>query len=251
VGRLVLACALAGCGRIGFGGGGPPGTGTTGALADGAMGAATGDGAATAITYVKALVGHEGTMGASESFALQAVNAGDAVAFMVGCAGAGTPTGVTLVAPGWTLAPLSPMTAYSPGQIANASFGAIAPDTLPTTATVTWAGVNCNRGKTELADEFAGNDPTNAFDAHAEAPGAGTATTTITTGHANDAVWGGVYSATMATAIGSGDQAGATDGNGDFAEYALTFDPASTVETVAFANANGFVVVAATIAPPP
>ncbi|MGE5186404.1 MAG: hypothetical protein ACM31C_30320 [Acidobacteriota bacterium] len=248
--RCVLLCALAACGRIGFETGAQP-VGGGDAGADGAI--TSGDGApATAIAYVQALAERYPGMGATDSFTLQAVTAGDAVAFMVACAGSGTPTGVSVTAPGWALLSLAPVTIDAPAQIAAASFGAIAPDTQPVTVSVAWAGTNCNRGKTELADELTNTDPTSAaaaFDAHAEAPGTGNCTTTVTTGHDDDAVWAACYSATMATAVGSGYLPAATDGNGDFAEYAVTTDPAGTAETPTMVNPNGFVIVAASLKP--
>ena len=264
VGRLVVLYAVvAACGRIGFGAGqgeqttsgidaaaasdeqdARPGTDAT----DG--GTQDGTSNVTAVAYVGPIVMRYPGMGSTDAFPLQAMKAGDAIALMVACAGSGTPTVVTLTAPGWTITALSPLTLDAPAQIAAASFWAIAPSTAAATATVTW-DTNCNRGKTELADEFANADPVTPFDAHAQAPGTGNATTMVTNAHANDAVWGAVYSATMATALGSGYTAASTDGNGDFAEYALTTDPAGTAETVTFANPNGFVVVAATIAPAP
>lgn len=214
---------------------------------------ASGDGAtATAIAYVKAVAEEYPGMGATDSFTLQAVNAGDAIVFMIACAGSGTPTDVSVTAPGWTLLALGPVTYDSAGQVAAASFGALAPDTNPVTVSLSWTGTNCNRGKTELADEFTNIDSTSAaaaFDAHAEAPGAGNCTATVTTGHDRDAVWGACYSATMATAIGSGFTAAATDSHGDFAEYAVTTDPAGTPETVTIVNANSYVMVAVSLKP--
>ncbi len=251
MGRLVLLCWLAGCGRIGFQTGAQPVGGGDGG-AD-VAGTGSGDGPpGTAIAYVHALAERYPGMGAADSFTMQAVTAGDAIAFMVACAGSGTPTAVSVTAPGWALLPLSPVTIDAPAQIAAASFGALAPDTQPVTVSVTWSGTNCNRGKTELVDELTNTDTTSAaaaFDAHAEAPGTGNCSTTVTTGHDNDAVWAACYSATMATALGSGYLPAATDGNGDFAEYAVTTDPAGTAETPTMVNPNGFVIVAVSLKP--
>lgn len=243
MGRLLLLCLLAACGRIGFA---DQARGDATGLPDAARdGQGSGSGSASAITYVGAPVQRLGPMGSTDSFTLQAARAGDVLVFMLGCAGSQAPSGITISAPGWTFTRLSPMTTDPPAQIYAASFGAIAPDTAAVTASITWASSTCNRGKTEIADELANA----TLDVHAEASGTGNCTTTITTGAANEAVWAACYAATMATAPGTGFTMSASDGIGDFAEYKLTTDPASTPETVTITNPNGFVVVAATLAP--
>ena len=248
MGRLALLLLVASCGRVGFG--------SERGSVDGSNDGSIGDGSIdappinSAIQYVAPIVQQVTAAGGTDTFQLHALNAGDAIAIMVGCGGSQVPTGVTLTAPGWTFAPASPMQAFKTAQIYAASFVAIAPDTALVTATVTWASGNCNRADTELADEFSGVDPVTPFDAHAEASGGGNCTTTVTTANAGDTVWGGCYSGTMAMGIGSGFQPGGTDGNGDFTEYKLTADPAGTPETVVFLNANGYIVVALTLKAP-
>jgi len=242
VGRSLLLLLTA-CGRIGFDSSGvaPTGDSTSGG---------SGDGSTSAIAYVQPIVQHLGTSGASESFPLQAMHAGDAIVMMVGCAGSNAPTGVVLSAPGWVFTPLSPLTLESQAQIAGASFGAIAPDTAQATVSLSWTAANCNRGKSALADEFGGTDPTGGtttFDAHAQAMGGGNCTTSVTTGAAGDAVWGACYAGTMVSAAGPGYTMGASDGIGDFTEYKLTADPAGTAESVTFTNPNGYVVVAVSL----
>jgi len=258
VGRFVVVLALAaGCGRYGFA---PvPGDGID--VPDGSPnigdGSGSGSGSGSAmppVGYAGAAASVLGTSGNSQTFTVTPFAAGDAVLVMVGCAGSQTPTSVTLTAPGWTFMPLSPLTFEAPAQIAAASFAAIVPAAAPVTATVTFVGANCNRGKSMLADEFSNVDPTGGtttFDVHAEASGGGNCTTMLTTASANEAIWGGCYAGTSLTGAGSGYTMSASDGIGDFNEYRLTTDAAGTAETVDFANPNGFVIVAAAIKPAP
>lgn len=258
MGRLVVLCALAaGCGRYGFAPLSTDARTSSDGTRDGSAGAGdssggdSGSAALPPVTYAGAAASVLGTSGSSQSFTITPFVAGDALLIMLGCAGSQTPTNVTLTAPGWTFTPISPMTLESPAQIAAGSFGAIVPNTAPVTATVTWTGANCNRGKSMLADEFGNVDPVAPFDAHAEANGGGNCTTTITTGADNEAIWGGCYAGTSLTGPGMGYTMSASDGIGDFDEYRLTTDPAGTMETVDFGNPNGFVIVAATIKPAP
>src|SRR5215831_13537393 len=129
VGCFVLLCLLAACGRVGFE------TDHAGA------GDANSDAvdAPSGIAYVGPVAERYPGMGAADSFSLQAAAAGDAIVMMVACAGSGTPTGVTVTAPGWTFTPLDPVTIDSFAQISGASFVAIAPDTAAATVSVTWA----------------------------------------------------------------------------------------------------------------
>ena len=53
----------------------------------------------------------------------------------------------------------------------------------------------------------------------------------------NDAVWAGCYTGTALVSVGAGYTKAADDGNGDWAEYKVTTDPAGTMETAAFSNA--------------
>jgi hypothetical protein len=256
VGRLFLLCLVVGaCGRLGFEPAAHDGSAVA-SIDTSAASDATDDGAdganAAAIAFVGSPIQHTGPMGASDTVTLQATNAGDALVFLVACAGSQTPTGVTIAAPNWAFTPLSPLTLNTVGQVYAASFGAIAPDTAAVTLTINWASSNCNRGQSTLADELTNVDPTGStttFDAHEQASGAGDCTTSVTTGNANDAVWAGCYAATSVTAPGAGYTKSAADTVGDFAEYKLTTDPAGTVETPTFTNPNGFVISAVTIKP--
>jgi hypothetical protein len=244
---LVLAM-LGACGRIGF-------DGPTAAGGDSApSNDAASDASTSGIAFVGSPIQHTGTMGATDTATFNATRANDALLFLVACAGSQLPTSVALSAPGWTFTALAPLTANLAGQVYAASFGAVAPDTQPATLTVTWTGGNCNRGKSILADELTHTDPTGGtttFDSFASAMGAGDCTTSVTTGHANDAVWAACYAATAVSGVGAGYTMSAADSVGDLAEYKLTTDPPNTVEQVTFANPNGYVVVAATIKPLP
>ena len=257
-------CALAaGCGRYGFAplstdaratGDGAHDDALIGDGANGDSGSGSGSGSGSAlppVTYAGAAAAVVGTTGNTGTFTITPFAAGDALVIMVGCAGSQTPTGATLTAPGWTFTALSPITVNSGGQVGAASFGAIVPAATPVTATVTFTSANCNRGKSMLADEFGNVDPSAPFDAHAQTNGAGNCTTTITTGAANEAIWGGCYAATSLTGPGMGYTQAATDTVGDFNEYRLSTDPAGTMETVDFGNPNGYAMVAATIKPAP
>jgi hypothetical protein len=249
VGRLLLLCLLVGCGRVGFE--------DTTTAADGTPAPDGGSNDAaptTGIAFVSSPIQHTGPKATSDSVALQATNANDALAILVACAGSQIPSTVTVSAPGWTFTQLAPLTKNTVGQVYAAAFGAIVPDTTATTLTIDWGGTNCNRGQSSLADEFTRTDPTGGtttFDSTNAASGAGDCTTSVTTANANDAVWAACYAATALTGVGPGYTKSAADAVGDFAEYKLTTDAASTTEQVTFTNPNGYVVVAASIKPLP
>ena len=244
----LLLATLGACGRIGF-------EGPTATAGDDVPASDAGSDAPTnGIAFVGSPIQHTGSMGSTDSATFNATNAGDALLFFVACAGSQVPTSVAVSAPGWTFTALAPVTTNLAGQVYAASFGAIAPDAQPATLTVTWTGGNCNRGKSILADELTRTDPTGGattFDAYSSSMGAGDCTTSVTTAHANDAVWAACYAATAVSDVGPGYTRSAADSVGDFAEYRLTTDPPNTVEQVTFANPNGYVVVAATIKPLP
>jgi hypothetical protein len=242
------------CGRFGFDPSahdapGADGSATTDAIADTVADVAP-DGMVTpSIAFVSSPIQHTGPMGASDTVALQATAAGDALLFLVGCAASQMPTNVTISAPNWAFTPLSPLTINSVGQVYAATFGAIAPDTTSVTLTINWTNSNCNRGQSTLADEFTSVDAAAPFDAHAEASGAGNCTTSITTTHDSDAVWSACYAATSVTGPGPGYTKSAADTVGDMAEYKLTTDPMGTLEDVTFINPNGYVISAVTLKP--
>jgi hypothetical protein len=121
------------------------------------------------------------------------------------------------------------------------------------TVSVTWSGSNCNSSKNHVGDEFGMADPrggTMTFDAVAATEGTGDCMGTITTAHANDAVWAACNSNQAVTAVGAGFTKGADDRAGDWSEYKLTTDPVGTVQSVRFANASvGYVLSMVTLAP--
>lgn len=244
MGRLLLLSLLVGCDRLGF---------EAAPSADGATDPSP-DGPATGIAFAGSPLGHTGPMGASDSVALQATRTGDALLFLVACAGSQIPSSVLISAPGWSFSELVPLTKNTTAQVYAVAFGAIAPDTAATTLSIMWTGSNCNRGQSVLADEFTRTDPTGGattFDAANAASGAGDCTTSVTTAHANDAVWAACYAATAVSGVGPGFMQSAADTVGDMAECKLTADPPNTIEDVTFFNPNGYVVVAATLKPLP
>src|SRR5215813_7890683 len=192
--------------------------------------------------------------GLTDTFTAQANAANDAIIVGVLCGngGSSTPTNATLTAPGWTFTRLGTIVGASSW---NAVFGAIAPNTSSTTFTVTWtAPTNCTFFS-ELGDEFSGNDTTGGittFDNTAQtALSNGACTLNITTGNADDAVWGACR-ANFVTAVGSGYSLGGNDGAGDWSEYKITTDGAGSWETVNFtANDGPFNQAVVTIKPAP
>lgn len=244
---MLLAAVLAtGCGHIGFDTIGAPGGGGT----DAPGGGDSGGPPTGAVAYVAPAGAHFRVMGGTQTFALQAVQAGDAIVMFVACSGAQIPSTATVTASGWTFTALGPVTGSSSSQLWMQTLGAIAPDTASAQVTVTLVGSNCNRGTSALADEFANVDPVMPFDAHAETTGSGNVSGTITTAHAGDAVWGACYTGSMLTAVGAGFTKGADDANGDWSEYKLASDPLGTVETVTFTNgAQPWALSMATIKP--
>ena len=238
------ASCAAGCGRIDF-------DVESQAHTDAATDAT--DGGYRQISRVQPIAERHPGSGASDSFPLQATMAGNAVALQVGCGDAAVPTSLTIDAPGWTFTPLGPVTGSTGRRLWAASFGAIAPDTMQTTFTVTWGGTVCSIGKSELADEFGGADPAGGaitFDAHVETQGTGDCDAMLTTGNAGDAVWAACFSETTILAVGPGYTKGADNGGGDWAEYKITRDPAGTPESVTFDNSNvGYVLTAIVIKP--
>ncbi len=232
--RLAIA-VLGGCGRIGFG-------------------ESVGDASAPiAIEAVGTFVAHgHATTTAIDTFTASAARAGDAIVLHTFCTSNVVVTGLTLDAPGWTFFPLGPFTASIANTDYVASFGTIAPDTLPHTFTVTWTGTPQCQFMDELGDELANADPAGGpttFDAHTEMLGsAGDCTATLTTGHAGDAIWAACSG--NVSAIGAGYAKGADDGNQDWSEYLLSPAPAGTVAQPTFTSTGtSWAMTAVSIAP--
>jgi hypothetical protein len=192
------------------------------------------------------------TTGPVDNFMANAQQQGNAVVLLVACAGSTMPTGVSVSAMGWSFDPLGPITGTADEWAA--SFGAIAPDAEPALFRVSWTGSGCDNARAELGDEFTNTDPAGGaitFDMHSEAAGSGTAMAIVTTGHANDAVWGACVSSGTLTDVGVGYTKGADNSRGDWSEHLITTDAAGTTEQVTFKNAsaNGYVLTTVTIKP--
>ena len=252
--RGALLCVLAvACGRIGFDA--LPGT-SDGRTSDGRTsdGGLPGDsGGAAAIAWVQSFAQRLAINASSDTFTAQAEHVGDALVLHVSCNSSLTGSSSVEVAatPTWSATMLGAV-ADGQGGFA-ASFGAIATDTMSRQFTVAWSPA-CNPGDmVELGDEFANTDASGGvatFDAHNEAFGVGNCTTTLVTGHANDAVWAACTSAGVLTAPGSGYTKAADDISGDWSEYRITNDQANTSETPTFGNSQvGFLFTAVTISP--
>jgi hypothetical protein len=189
-----------------------------------------------------------------DTFTAQALAAGDAIALHVECDDAtGTATGVSVAGPaGWSFQELGSIVTSS-GEFAT-SFGAIAPDTALATFTVTWTIPMCSVAIVELGDELANNAPGGGsltFDAHAETSGTGDCLGSITTAHADEAIWAACTTISAVSSVGAGFTKGADDGSGDWSEYRITTDPALTAEPVSFQNPNfAFVLTMLAIRPP-
>jgi len=157
------------------------------------------------------------------------------------------PTNVTLSASGWTFTQLGTISGSFGGW--EALFGAIAPNTSSTTFTVAWTVSAACSSFSGVGDEFSGADTTGGtttFDATAQTAQA--CSVNVTTGNANDAVWGACWGVNATTTVGSGYTQGGNDGNGDWSEYKITTDAAGTSETVNFVNSGSF-MEAVTIKP--
>jgi hypothetical protein len=195
------------------------------------------DGAAPAtITWIQPFVQQTIGPAASDSFTAQAQAAGDAIVLHVECASVVTQPTVTVTAPGWTFEQLEAPAGGSGPMFWSAAFGAFAPDTLPTTVTVTWSSM-CNFALDELGDEFANIDPAggaSTFDAHLQTSGTGDCSAAIAIGHDHDAVWAACTSQGMVMGVGAGYTKGADDSLGDLTEYRVTSDLAGTLEQVQF-----------------
>jgi hypothetical protein len=200
------------------------------------------------------------TGNASDTFTATALAAGDAIALHVSCDLTATAPTVTVTAPGWTFAPIAPITGSASLQFWVASFGAIAPDTAPAAVTVQWSA-SCTQNIIELGDEFSAADPaggTTTFDAHGERVGAGNCTTSLSTGHDGDTLWAACASflasqVVTLTDIGPGFTKSGDDQMGDWSEYRITSDPAGTQESATFDNTAGanFAITAVAIKPAP
>jgi hypothetical protein len=191
------------------------------------------------IAYTGVFVQRNVAAGSTDSFIAQARAAGDAVVIQVACSGPEVPTGVSVSATGWMFQQLGPIT-ISPSTERAATMYAVSPDTAPTTITVTWTGSPCSGHNTELGDEFSPMTPAVAItlDGVNAIGGTGDCAGSVTTSQSMDAVWGACLSHGALVSVGAGFTKGADDGLGDWSEYAITSDPAGTVENVSFGNGS-------------
>jgi hypothetical protein len=167
----------------------------------------------------------------------------------VSCNGGAIPTAVSVSAPGWAFMQLGPLTVSPTGECATTTF-AIAPDTTPTTVTVSWTGSACAFTNDALGDEFVPRSPATAvtFDGVAAIGDDVDRVATVATTEANDTVWAALVSHGMNATIGAGYTKGADDLQGDWSEYALRSDPAGTAENVPFSSGNaGYVLSMVTL----
>jgi hypothetical protein len=244
----VLLTGLIACGRIGFD------DVSDGGIGDGAR--SGGDGVAPGqVTWVKTFVQHAGTATSSlDIFTGQAAHVGDAVVLEVFCTTGSSPLGVSVTGSGWSFARIGTVVGSMSTGYWGTSLGAIAPNTALTTFTVAWNASNPCGFVDELGDEFADNNPAGGsatFDAHAEMLGTGSCNLSLTTQHADDAVWS-ACTVNDVQAAGPGYTESANDGHEDGSEYKLTTDPAGTLEQVSFqvsASTPAYVATAVTIAP--
>ena len=231
--HALVAVLAAACGRIGF----DP-------LGDGA-------GSSSQITWVGQVVG-DSFSGMTSPFPLHAAAVGDLVLVDASCNRSMTaPTAVTIDAPGWMFAQLGSIGVAlhsDSSPFYSATFAATAPNTSPTTATITWS-VACGNFSSNLGDEFSGVAAM-PVDADLQTAGSGDCTATVTTAHASDAVWAACFSSAALTGVGAGFTDGGSDATGDFAEYALTTAPAGMPETLTFPNpGNTYMMSAVAIEP--
>jgi hypothetical protein len=192
---------------------------------------------------------------------------GDAISAFVYChPSAGTITGITLTAPGYTVNGTGPGSIYqadAPGNTGSnqvgATFGIIALNTSPVTFTASFAGAsNCSDYGVSLSEEYTNNSQVGGkttFNASGSAAGAsGTcnqAGAAVTPPLANEAVsvacisTGGATAATSPWILGEVDAA--TNWDGD--EYQIVPTAGKTV-TPAFTDSTGaYVVQSVAIAP--
>ena len=249
--RAALLLVLVACGRIGFDSRG-------GALADANRDAAgddgngddaSGDGTVDALTspivHVGPFAQRNAGAGTQDSFTANAMFAGDVIAISVTCATAGLdPSSVIVDAAGWQFSALDTPTGASP--YFSSQLVAIAPNTTPATVTVTWAGTNCELGKTELADEFANvytaGGVGGVYSAGNKYAGTGNCATSFTTVIPAETVWAACLSTGGVTAVPTGYTRGADNGAGDWSAFRITTDAAGAQQQPSFPASGAFLI---------
>ncbi len=215
--------------------------------------------ASASISHTKIFVQQGGNSSSlTFTFTGSANAANEAVVVGVDCVSNTAATAVSLTGSGWTFTQLGGI-GFS-GSSSAAVFGAISPNTTSATFTVTWTGAGSCTFHREMGDEFGGVNTTGGtttFDCGTTCSGGsnnahstnGSCSVNVTTGSANEAVWGVCWPSSSVTALGTGYSAGANDAQGDRAEYKLTTDAAGTLETVNFTSTTTYNAVAVTIKP--
>jgi uncharacterized repeat protein (TIGR01451 family) len=168
----------------------------------------------------------------------------DAVVVMIGCITSNMDS-MVLSAPGWTFTPISGLIGPSGNGDFIGTFGAITPNTVPVTFTVTFTGGvgNCSSDASILVDEFAGTDTTGGtttFDAHNESfsPAVSVVCTgaPVTPANTNDAIWYACYD--NVTGVSGGYTKGQDDTIGDWTEYKVLSGGLGVVQNASFATTS-------------
>lgn len=177
----------------------------------------------------------------STTFTGAATHANDAIALTTTCS-SGNVTAFSLSATGWTITQIG-STTDATTNISHAVWGAISPNTSTATFTVsfTLSSGNCNGFIDWISDEFTGNDTTGGtttFDSHNFANVTSTGTVSCTPGNNNDALWGVAIPPGSAT-VGSGFNAGSSDGSGNIGEYKILSGGSGVSQSVTWATFTG------------
>jgi len=224
--------AVVACGRLGF-----EDRRATGDAVDSFV--VDSDSSAT-VTYVKPIVARHPGGGSGDVFAIQADAPGDFIAMQVGCGDSNmAPSNVSVTAPGWQFNQASPVGAFN--QVYAATYYAFAPNSQSASVTVIWS-TDCDIGKSVLADEFATQAGSAAFDGVSQPGTTGNCNGTITMQHDGNAVWAACFSRAAVSGIGAGFSPGADNGGGDRAEYKLSTAGAGSNEDVTFPNASDYML---------
>ena len=199
------------------------------------------------IVHVGGAAGHPVLTNQTMTLNYTPVGTGNAVVVLVGCRNSGV-TAMSLSAPGWTFTPISGLVGPSALQDFISTFGAITPNTVPVTFTITIAqgSGNCsNNDTTIMVDEFSGNDPTGGtttFDAHNEsldpAPGGICTGAPITPANNNDAIWYGCFD--NVTGVSGAYTKGQDDTVGDWTEYMILSGGIAVVQNPGFITNPNF-----------
>lgn len=194
---------------------------------------------------------NSGVAGGVQTFTAAAGAAGRAWIICAEITQPSAPTNCTITATGWVFTLLGTIRGNAAaGWVAL--FGAISPDTVSRTFTITWTGASGQTFLEAIGDEFSGNDTTGGtttFDNTAVASGNSTGpTVNITPANADDGLWGVVIDS--ATVVGSGFTKAADDGLQDWSEFKILVGQSGVAQTVNFTGGGGdWTIGAVTIKP--